>query len=149
MGTVPRTSVGPRVAQGLLTLMCTSFYLAGKSVTAWKTLKNLDGPRTILPHPLDEASVAPVSLIEWCVTSYHDAPFIRWRTSRHMQNLSDRPQPFWTAIGLRLLYPPCGRPWQCVCIYDTCTNWRVERQRTYLCTFRPSARDPRKNSTRL
>ena len=49
-----------------------------------------------MPHPLDEASVAPISLREWCVASYHDALFTRWRGSNHMQNSSNRP---------RVLYP--------------------------------------------
>ena len=47
--------------------MCTSIHSAGKSAADLKTLKDLKGPRTIPPHPLDEASVAPVGLIKWCV----------------------------------------------------------------------------------
>ena len=87
-----KTSCSAKVS---FTLMCTSIHAAGKSAAA---LKDLKGPRTIPPHPLDEASVAPVSLIEWCVASYYDAPFIRWRASRHVWNSSDRPRPFWTVI---------------------------------------------------
>ena len=90
-------------------LMRTSIHSAGKSSAALKTLQDLKGPRTIPPHPLDEASVAPVSLIEWCVASYHDAPFIRWRTSRHVRNSSDRPRRFWTAIMAAFTLPPVRR----------------------------------------
>ena len=74
-----KTSCSAKVS---FTLMCTSIHSAGKfadalnSPTALKTLKYLKGPRTIPPYPLDEASVVPVSLIDWCVASYHDAPFI-------------------------------------------------------------------------
>ena len=130
------------------TLMCTSIHSAGKSAAALKTLKGLKGSRMVRPHPLDEASVVPVNLVEWCVASYHDAPFIRWCTSRHVWN-SSRPRPFWTVIMAAFTLPPCGGTSQCVCTYGTCTNWQVERQRICLCTSRPSARGLRKKSIHL
>ena len=108
-----KTSCSAKVS---FTLMCTSIHSAGKSAAALKTLNDLKGPRTIPPHPLDEASVAPVSLIEWCVASYHDAPFIRWRTSRHVCNLYDRPRPFWTAIMAAFTLPPLRRNFA-MCLY--------------------------------
>ena len=140
------------------TLLCTSTHSAGKSAAALKTLKYLEDPRTIQPHSLDEASVAPVSLSEWCVASYHDAPFIQWRTMPRSYSGALPAMCKIRLIGpglsgprswLILLYPSCGETSQCVCTYDTCTDWRVERQRTCLCTSRPSARGPRRKTTLL
>ena len=108
-----KTSCSAKVS---FTLMCTSIHSAGKSAAALKTLTGLKGPRTIPPHPLDEASVAPVSLIEWCVASYHDAPFIRWHTSRHVRNSSNKPRPFWTAIMAAFTLPPVWRNFA-MCLY--------------------------------
>ena len=73
-------------------------------------------PDEILPHPLDEASVDLVSLSELCVVSYHDAPFIRWSTSRYLQNSSHSPRPFWTAI-IDVFTLPVVRLSFTVCLY--------------------------------
>ena len=131
------------------TLMCTSIQTAAKSAAALKTLNDLKGPRTISPHPRDEASLAPVSLVEWYVASYHDAPSYGGALPAMC---AIRP----IGLGLSgprswllLLYPPCGGTSRCVCTYGRCTNWQVERQRTCLCTSRSSARDLRRKSTHL
>ena len=54
-----KTSCSAKVSSALT---CTSIHSTGKSATALKTLKDLKDPRTIPLHPLDEVSVAPVSL---------------------------------------------------------------------------------------
>ena len=96
-------------ARASFTLMCTCLHSAGKSAAALTTLTDLKDTRTIPPHPLDEASVALVNLLEWCVASYPDAPLIRWRASRHVRNSFDRSRPFWTAIMAAFTLTPVRR----------------------------------------
>ena len=131
------------------TSMCTSIHSAEKSAAALKSLKNLIGPLTIPPHPLHEASVAPVSLIEWCVASYHDAPFIRWRTSCHEWNSSDKPRPFWTAIMAAFTLPPVRRNFAMYLYVWYAYKLAGGTATDMLVHFQPSAQGLRKRSTHL
>ena len=53
------------------------------------------------------------------MASYHDALFIRWRTSRHVPNSSHRPRAFWTAIMADFTLRPWLGTSHCVCTYGT------------------------------
>ena len=58
-------------------------YLAGKSAAARNTSAEPEGLRSTPSKPMKEASVVPEMDRAWCAASYHDAPFIRARTSNH------------------------------------------------------------------
>ena len=139
----------PSLAWGraIVETLCTSIHSSGKFAAALKTIKNLKGPRSSPPHPRDGASEAPVSLREWCLASYHDAPFIRWCTSSHVQNSSHRPWAFWATIMATFTLPLMRRNFA-MFLYI----WYVYRLMggtgACLCTSQSRAQNSRRKSPR-